>query len=525
MRAGFRRVAAARIPRRSAMISFPAPVRGLVLNEPQALASPGAARVLKNWWPTVGGVRLRRGCQRRATIGGVGAALLPYDVGGTPKLFAANATGIYDVTAPADPLVAPSPAVGSLTGGDWSSTLFANAAGTTFLVAANGANAVRNFDGSSWSTPTITGVTSSTLSAVWTYQNRLFFVQKNTLDAWCLAVDAISGAASKIPLGGVFKRGGSLLFGASWSTDSGDGLNDVCLFVTTKGEIAVYSGSDPADPANWSLRGRYDMAEPLGKGAHFRIGGDVLIATVDGLIPVSAAVQRDRALMSLAALSRPIEPLWREMVKQRGYVTGWSVGRWASRNMVLIGIAGVNGDEPSAFACNVQTGAWALITGWDIRAICDFGDQLHFLTRAGLVQKADIGGSDDGAIYECAMILSHDPLGAPGAHKMAKAVRATFTALAPFVPKLSVMANYGETLGAAPSAHGGTIADTWDVGKWDVAKWDSGKAAFITTRWVSVAGLGWAHAPAIQVTCGSATEPDAELVSIELLYEAGTALA
>ena len=42
------------------------------------------------------------------------------------------------------------------------------------------------------------------------------------------------------------------------------------------------------------------------------------------------------------------------------------------------------------------------------------------------------------------------------------------------------------------------------------------------TRWVSVAGGGFAVAPAeVQITHSHASPPEAELISIDLLYESG----
>ncbi|TIR78102.1 MAG: hypothetical protein E5X19_32465, partial [Mesorhizobium sp.] len=75
------------------------------------------------------------------------------------------------------------------------------------------------------------------LSFVWTYRSREFFIEKNTLTAWFLPVDAISGAASDFSLAGVFQKGGSLLCGGTWSLDAGDGVDDKCVFISTKGEV------------------------------------------------------------------------------------------------------------------------------------------------------------------------------------------------------------------------------------------------------------------------------------------------
>ena len=45
--------------------------------------------------------------------------------------------------------------------------------------------------------------------------------------------------------------------------------------------------------------------------AHQAIGGDVLIATIDGIIPISAAITKDTSQLELAAITRAIKPMWR----------------------------------------------------------------------------------------------------------------------------------------------------------------------------------------------------------------------
>jgi hypothetical protein len=54
----------------------------------------------------------------------------------------------------------------------------------------------------------------------------------------------------------------------------------------------------------------------------------VLIATVDGIVPLSQAITKDRAELELAAITRNIKPMWRDEVNaKRGVVPGrWSNG-------------------------------------------------------------------------------------------------------------------------------------------------------------------------------------------------------
>src|SRR5690606_13998256 len=121
--------------------------------------------------------------------------------------------------------------------GDYSSLQFTTSGGT-FLLMVNGVDDMQQFDGSSWlavnssSTPRkIEGVATSDLTHIWKYGNRVFAVEGGTMNAWYLPTLSIGGTATLFTLGGVFNHGGSLLFGGSWSTDAGDGLDDYCFFV------------------------------------------------------------------------------------------------------------------------------------------------------------------------------------------------------------------------------------------------------------------------------------------------------
>ena len=184
------------------------------------------------------------------------------------------------------------------------------------LTSASGA-ATANGASAAGSSVAITGVTTSSLTQVWLHKARLFFVEKDSLSAWYLPAAQIGGAASELDLGAIFKKGGTLTFGASWSLDSGAGLDDVCVFVTSNGEIAVYEGDDPSSAADWRLAGVYEISRPLNKHAFFKAGGDLAILTEDGIIPVSEALRKDRAALQAVAISYPIEDAWTLAVANR----------------------------------------------------------------------------------------------------------------------------------------------------------------------------------------------------------------
>lgn len=500
---------------------FPAPIKGWIQSESLAQDIPGGASILENFFPTTRGIRPRGGSLRHATITAGVQSLMVWRSGTAERLFGTDTTKIYDITSPASPTVQPAAAVSGQTSGFYSSVMFAGTGGD-FLVAVNGTDDRRLFDGAIWTTsPAITGISASALSHVWVFKNRLFFVQKNTMNAWCLAVNAIGGAATQIALSGVFKKGGSLLFGDTWSVDAGDGLDDICVFVSTHGEVAAFSGIDPADPALWQQVGRYDIGRPLGTNAHFRAGGDLVIATVDGMVPLSAAMNKDPAALTLAAVSRAVEQEWKREATARETSMNWSALKWVARSMGIIGLPTVGASEKCAFVVNLLTGAWAKYSGWDISCLAEMGGRAFFGTPKGAVMIAEASGTDDGLPYQCTFVGLYDHLSSPVAMKTAKMARTSWLYRQPFISKVSISTDYIAKLPAYPPAAQHPILDVWDVGRWDTALWDAGTAQQLVTRWVSVAGQGFALAPNIQITCSHAGPPEAELVSVDVLYEQG----
>jgi len=528
MRRGLRRVAVqSQAKAKSRTTTFPPPVRGWIRNENLAASRPQGAYVLDNWFPTQTGIRMRAGSRKHATVSsGACTGLFTYKVGTTEKFFAADETKIFDITSVADADVIPTAAVSSQTSGYYS-TVQMGTSGGDYLYAVNGDDSPQLFDGTTWtaitavSTPAITGVTTSNLSFVWVFANRLFFVEKGTMKAWYLPVDSVGGAATSISFNGVFENGGELLFGGTWSLDSGSGLDDKCVFVSSTGEVAVYEGTDPSSASTWGLVGTYDITPPLGFNATLRAGGDLILATENGMVPISEAVQKDTAALSLAAITRAIEPEWTTEVSARRSKS-WDVLKWPSNNMAVVALPVVNSTtEAYCFVVNMETGAWCRYTGWDTECLGLFNSVGYFGTSDGKVMQMEAGGSDDGMPYVASYVGLFDHLGAPGAVKTVHSARTIFNAASEIEPQISISKNYAVSLPSPPNSIDDFTVSEWDVGLWDVALWDSGISLTTKTQWHSIGQSGFAVAPQLQMTMGISPTPKVELVAIDLIFEIG----
>lgn len=535
--------------------SFPAPIGGWVRNA--NLATPGArmpdgskvngAFVLENWFPTATGIRMRRGSDFYAAVGDETqpvTSLFVYANGNNEKLFAATATTIYDVTSPLLPtnelivddegrflidhegryllsrLSIPGPDVDELQGGDWSVAQFATPGGV-FLRCVNGVDTPLSYDGAAWSeTPAITGVDAATLSYVWQHQRRLFFIKKDSLSAFYLPADSIGGAAVELPMGAVFKLGGSLLFGSSWSTESGDGLNEQCVFVSTKGEVAVFQGTDPSTAATWARVGVYRVGTPLGAHAHIRAGGDLVIATDIGFVPLSQALLRDVSALSPTAVSYPIEDAWNEAAKTRP-TRSWVCETWPNNQMTLVALPTGGGDQPQMLVANTRTGKWGLFTGWDGRSLALFKDRLFFGSAAGRVIEAEVTGLDLGKPYTATSVPLFDDLKAAVALKTSQLMRAVIRAVTEILPRLSLQADYRLNLPSAPDAFPAPTEGVWGGAIWGQSTWAAPGDRKTFEAWQSVGGSGYAVAPTVQITSGSIVPPDVDLVRVDMTYDQG----
>ena len=530
--------------------TIPAPTLGIIANANPAQPPAGGALILENFIPRATDALLRRGSQLYQLISdGVEAvtSLFTYKNGNNERLFAATSTTISDLTTATPqvyftdglgnrfvgggsgeslikfiPSITRAPAtITGLTGGDWSVVQFATPGGV-FLRAVNGTDTPQVYDGSAWSaTPAITGITDPTkLSYVWTHQQRLFFIEKDSLSAWYLPAASIGGAATELPLGGVFNLGGSLLFGTTWSLEVGaGGLQEQCAFVTTEGEVVVYQGTDPSTASTWSKVGVYRIGKPLGPNAHFRAGGDIVIATDIGLVPLSSALQKDFSVLAPSAVSAPIETIWNDEVSAR-FGASWRCQIWSANQIAIVNPPAVNNLPPVLYVANLRTGAWGKFTGWDSRCMAVFQNRLFFGADEGQVIEANVTGADMGQPYTGVYVPLFSDFGAPTT-KTAGMTRAVLQSFAPLNEQISIHAEFDVSLPASPPGSIAPTSNVWDGGVWGAAIWGQSLAKTTSGDWHSTPNTGNALAPALQITSGSIVPLDVTILRTDVTYTMG----
>jgi len=488
---------------------------------------PGAA-ILDDFFPTATGVVLRRGNIRKASLvaSNTVMSIFGYVSGSTTRLFAAVSTGIRDITTvPAPGTFAGPDVLTGKTNGNWNVVQFATAGGT-FLVGVNGVDTGFLYDGTSFGATAITfpapfaALTTADLSYVWVYKQRIWFIQKNSLNAWYLPVDQIGGALTLWPMGGVFVRGGTLIWGQGWSLDSGGagGLSEQCVFTTTEGEVAAYQGLSPDVDQGWSKVGIYRIGRPLGDKAFMRAGGDIVIATTVGFVSLAAASQQDYAALGQNAVSYPIEEDWALAVAQRGNVD-WRCEVWPDQQMAIVAPPPIVGQVQVIFVANVNTGKWCKFTNWGVRSLGLFQGQMFFGTSAGTVQQAYVTGGDEGLPYVGKCLPLFEDLDQPGSMKVAKTARAIVRSSILVRPQLTGQSNYVANFPAPPSLGMPTDGSLWGVGLWGEALWDAPASEIIIAEWVPIGAYGHDLSVGVQITSAQIAPLDAEIIRIDLTFQ------
>lgn len=420
-------------------------------------------------------------------------SLLPYSGLTVNKLWACTNAGIYDATA--------SGAFGAAavvcTNGFWQSLMIATAGGN-FLFAVNGTDLAKTYDGAAWAIPAITVATSSTWNYITVHKKRIWAIQKDTMSLWYLPVDSIAGAATLFPVGSLFKKGGHLVAIGAWTLDSGSGVDDLFVIVTSNGEIAVYQGTDPASSTTWSLVGVYDVAKPIGAKPLLDYGGDLLYLSATGLIPLSKLSQSvvvDRS----NEVSYNIDGAFLDAAATYSGNQGWQMIMHKTASLLICNIP-VSQDVLSyQFVMNTITKKWCRFTGWNASCWAELGGDVYFAGGV-TVSKSWTGTDDAGAPITGSVYQAYSRLGS-GLQKNISLVRPNIGLAGAAQISYALDADFktfnGQTSISYASMSTGAI---WDTSLWGTGVWD-GLVSLFEPKWITVPGdLGYLHSFRLQVT-------------------------
>ena len=473
--------------------SLPAPIGGWNARDSLANMAPTDAVVLDNYFPGVASVNLRGGYTKHATgLPGQVESLFSYGGGATNALFAASGTAFYNVTSAGAVGAA---VVSGLTNAQWEYVNIATPGGN-YLMAVNGTDKPQLYNGATWtaidgvSSPAITGVTTTSLSNITLFKNRLWFIEKNTLKAWYLPTLSVGGAAQALDLSAVARFGGSLVALGTWTIDAGYGVDDNLVFVTDKGEIIVYRGTDPSSASTWALIGVWTAGAPISKRCMLKYGGDILLLTLDGLLPLASALQSSR-LDPNVALSDKIQGAFAAAAQQYKSAFGWGMVYNADNNALIVNVP-VSVGSQEQFVMNNITKAWCRFTGWPANCFNLLNDDLYF-GGPDYVAKAWVIGStgyvDDTSNIEGFVLQAFNYFDSRGVKKYFTRARPSIFSNGQPAINIDINVDFELQRSTAALAYTPISSGVWDTGTWDSALW--GQDTIINSNWQGVTGIGY----------------------------------
>jgi len=482
-------------------VSMPPPVSGWDTRESLADMPETHAVILDNWFPGTDTVQVRRGNSAHATgMSGSVQSLIEYiPATGAGELFAANGGNIYDVTSAG----AVGAAVSSGHSNDKWQHVNIGTAGGQFVRLFNGADTPLLYNGSTWATTAITGSGLTAANLIWCnlHQSRLWVGEVDTLDAWYLAANAVSGAATKFPLGGIATKGGYLMAMGTWTRDSGSGMDDVACFYTSEGEVIVYQGTDPSSASTWQLLGVFSIGKPIGRRCFVKGGSDLILVTQDGFVPLSGILTMDRSQTRLVALSDQISKAVNDSVRSYGTVFGWQPILYPKGTMLIFNIP-QSSTTIYQYVFNTITGAPTRFTG--INSLCwgILNDNLYWGGTDGTVNKFDDGTDDLGSAIEVDAVQAFSYFKSPQQNKIFKLVEPIFESDGNPNAAIDLNVDFQVKLPTGIAAASPTRSGIWGVSLWGFGIW--GTAKQIYKGWRGVRGNGRSGSIRIRISTSTA---------------------
>jgi hypothetical protein len=482
---------------------IPSPVEGWDAISPLAEMDPKRAPILQNWVPRPGYVELRGGYIPYASASASDAveSLMVYRPPGTNAMFASADTTLWDVSNAGSGTAV----VTGLTNDRWQYVNFTPPDGTTVIQLVNGADELYQWNGTAWTNPAITGLPAGSTTSIIniaSQKQRLWYILKDSTVVAFMPTGAITGAiAGTQDFGELWSKGGYLIAMADWTIDGGSGPQDYAAFISSEGQVSLYSGTDPTNATVWSLVGTFDLPPPIGYRCTYKIGSDVAVITQQGVLPLSQALPFDPSADRSVAITSRIQNAMAMAVAQAQDNFGWEVSIYPNQQLLVLNVPLTEDTQQVQYVMNTLTGAWCQFTGWNANTFALYNNNFYWGGNNGLVNQAYVSSGDYTSAIQADMQCAFNWLDEPGRTKRMTMVQPLLISGGSVTPTMAIDVDFTTSNASAPITilTGGSL---WDVAKWDVAVWGGGTVTF--DQFLSTEALG--HALAIRMRVSVAND-------------------
>jgi hypothetical protein len=503
---------------------FGAPTKGLYITNDRDKTDPLTAGVLTNYVLIEDRIRCRPGTKKIATVSALPVEMLMAYGATAGQVLAASGGSVYLASTAA--LIH-----SGFTSNDWSWTMFANLSSQKFLVMVNGKNGLWSYNGTTMVKETVTAPVSAphiipdNMNIVIVHMNRLFFADTANLSVYYLPVQTKSGELLEIPIGSLFRKGGTIRALGTWTIDGGAGMDDHLAIFTDHGEVAIYSGIDPA--SDFRLVGIYKLDAPMSKHSLAGFGGELYLMVSYGLVPMSVML---RETYAESEWDTGVISEFRKMSSAHSAKPGWQV---ALDNETGHFICNMPHGAPNSYCQMVRKMQVSKWVKWrDVPARCWvwLDGRLYFGDDLGNVFDMDaVYTNDDGHAIKTDLQLGWDDFGS--------AVGKHFKMVRPFLitdgvprPRIEVRTDYDTSEPVnEPDVTFSTPGAIWDEAIWAIDEadelagngdyWAQGPVNY--AEWQGCAASG--KVGAIRMTM-SINGAEFEVTGFDVVYENGSIL-
>jgi hypothetical protein len=370
----------------------------------------------------------------------------------------------------------------------------------------------------------IAGVNPANLVFVAVFKNRVWLIERDTSKAWYLDIGAIYGTATAFNFGPRMRAGGPLVGLYNWSYDGGNGLDTLLVGISTAGDVVIYQGTDPASLTTFGLKGTWSVGGvPYGRRIATDYGGDVLILSLLGIVPLSKlvvgqpVVAGDRSIYATGKISNAFNLLASTFKSLKG----WSLHIHPTDNALLVAVPTQDGQPTNQLAMSFATKGWSQYRELPMLSMGVWNGQLYFGTADGRVCIND-GYVDnvslDNTTYTAvawSVLTSFSNLGTPR-HKRVQMLKPTILSQT-VSPIFQAVARFDFNLVEPdpPTGNPSQADGTWDGSIWDSSVW--GGEYSPNQPLTGGSGMGRDIAIAVRGSAISRTT----LVDVDVFYDVG----
>ena len=370
----------------------------------------------------------------------------------------------------------------------------------------------------------INGADPRKFAFITVWKNRLWFVEKDSTVSWYLPVGQLTGTVVKFDWGPKLRTGGFLKGIYNWTLNGGLGVDDYLVGIGSEGDVLVYQGADPSDGVSFELHGTWQIGkQPRNKRVATEFGGDLLVASQYGILPMSRMVSGLPLDEESTYVTQQINSLYRVAFQDRIDAFGFEIKNMFALGGIYVIWPKVPGKQDVQLFYSLATKSWTVWTG--IPALTSescFGKSYigtldnRIFTLEGGLDNDRIDPLFEPTAIPFSVLTAFSDLQAPATFKQMQLFRPLFIGDAP--PAYSLDARYDYDISDANNVPVSTdvTPGLWNIALWDVDVWGGG---FVPNQPLRGAyGMGRTVAMVLR---GNANSTSLILTGFDYLYSSG----